>query len=238
MPAQWTTAFLYYGGKRMPLTDERLSEMIRMLPKCGIVADIGADHGRLGAQLLLTGKCGKVWFSDISAPSLEKARSLIERRGLQEKAEFFVGDGAQALPGAPDAAVIAGMGGETIAGILRGAGERLADSVLVLEPNVGAELVRRALMQTGRRITDERVVRAARRRYVLIRAEKGEAAYTERDLIVGPVLRKEPSEAFREYAAFRLRVAQKALAGAEKSGHSEKDALLTEMEYWREIVEC
>ena len=62
MPAQWTTAFLYYGGKRMPLTDERLSEMIRMLPKCGIVADIGTDHGRLGAQLLLTGKCGKVWF--------------------------------------------------------------------------------------------------------------------------------------------------------------------------------
>ena len=128
----------------MPLTDERLSEMIRMLPKCGIVADIGTDHGRLGAQLLLTGKC----------------------------------------------------------------------------------------------ITDERVVRAARRRYVLIRAEKGEAAYTERDLIVGPVLRKEPSEAFREYAAFRLSIAKKALAGAEKSGHSEKDALLTEMEYWREIVEC
>ena len=212
----------------MPLTDERLSEMIRMLPKCGIVADIGTDHGRLGAQLLLTGKCGKVWFSDISAPSLEKARGLIARRGLQERAEFFVGDGARALPGAPDAAVIAGMGGETIAAILRGAGGRLADSVLVLEPNVGAELVRRALMETGRRITDERVVRA----------EKGEAAYTERDLIVGPVLRKEPSEAFREYAAFRLRVAQKALAGAEKSGHSEKDALLTEMEYWREIVEC
>lgn len=222
----------------MPLTDERLSEMISMLPKCGIVADIGTDHGRLGAQLLLTGRCEKVWFSDISAPSLEKARGLIARRGLQERAEFFVGDGARALPGAPDAAVIAGMGGETIAGILRGAGERLADSVLVLEPNVGVELVRRALMETGRRITDERVVRAARRRYVLIRAEKGEAAYTERELIVGPVLLKESSEAFREYAAFRLRIAKKALEGAEKSERSEKDALLTEMEYWREIVEC
>lgn len=222
----------------MPLTDERLSEMIRMLPKCGIVADIGTDHGRLGAQLLLTGKCGKVWFSDISAPSLEKARGLIARRGLQERAEFFVGDGARALPGAPDAAVIAGMGGETIAGILRSAGERLANSVLVLEPNVGVELVRRALMETGRRITVERVVRAARRRYVLIRAERGEAAYTERELIVGPVLLKESSEAFREYAAFRLRIAKKALEGAEKSERSEKDALLTEMEYWREIVEC
>ena len=201
----------------MPLTDERLSEIISMLPECGTVADIGADHGRLGAQLLLMGRCERVWFSDISAPSLEKARSLIGRRGLQERAEFFVGDGAQALPGAPDAAVIAGMGGETIAGILRGAGERLKNSVLVLEPNVGAELVRRALMETGRRITDERVVRAARRRYVLIRAEKGEAAYTERELIVGPVLLKHPSEAFREYAAFRLRVARKALAGAERA---------------------
>ncbi len=222
----------------MPLTDERLSEIIKMLPKCGIVADIGADHGRLGAQLLLTGMCERVWFSDISAPSLEKAKELIQRRGLQDKAEFFVGDGARALPGAPDAAVIAGMGGETIAGILWDAGKTLENSVLVLEPNVGAELTRRALMETGRRITDERIVRAARRRYVLIRAEKGEAAYTERELIMGPVLLEKPSGAFREYAAFRLRVARKALTGAEKSSRAEKGALQTEIEYWREIAEC
>lgn len=228
----------FYGGNHMPLTDERLSEIIAMLPKCSVVADIGTDHGRLGVQLLLMGMCEKVWFTDISAPSLQKARELVERRGLQDRAEFFVGDGARALPGAPDAAVIAGMGGETIAGILKGAGEALENSVLVLEPNVGSELVRRALMETGRRITDERVVRAARRRYILIRAEKGAAAYTERELLMGPVLLKNPSEAFREYAAFRLRVAKKALAGAEKSEGSEKDALQTEMEYWREIAEC
>lgn len=222
----------------MPLTDERLTEIISMLPECGTVADIGTDHGRLGAQLLLAGKCQRVWFSDISAPSLEKARSLIARLGLQARAEFFVGDGAKALPAAPDAAVIAGMGGETIAGILRDAGDRLENSVLVLEPNVGVELVRRALMETGKRITDERVVRAARRRYVLIRAEKGEAAYTERELIMGPVLLKCPSETFCEYAAFRLRVAEKALAGAQRSESAEKDALLREIAYWREIVEC
>ena len=52
---------------REPLTlDSRLSAIERMIPPCRSVADIGADHGMLGAHLLLTGRCQRVQLLDVS----------------------------------------------------------------------------------------------------------------------------------------------------------------------------
>ena len=54
--------------------DERLRAIEDLAPACRCFADIGCDHGRLGAQMLLSGRAQRVWFTDISAPSIEKAR--------------------------------------------------------------------------------------------------------------------------------------------------------------------
>ena len=218
------------------LTDERLSLIIDMLPKCGIIADIGADHGRLGAQLLLLNKCNTLWFSDISAPSLEKAKKLTEKLHLSDRAQFFVGDGAQAFPHAPDAAVIAGMGGITISEIIKGAGEKLKGTKLVLQPNVYIYELRKTLVDAGYKITDEKCVIAAKRKYILIYAEPGHKEYTEFELMAGPVLLKEKSEAFMEYARFRERVIQKALKGIERSENAESGDLTREISVWKEIL--
>ena len=201
----------------MPLTDERLSEMIRMLPKCGIVADIGTDHGRLGAQLLLTGKCGKVWFSDISAPSLEKARGLIARRGLQERAEFFVGDGARALPGAPDAAVIAGMGGETIIQILTDSPwPRTSGCTLLLQPQTKVELLRRWLSENGYACRDERLVWDKGKLYVVLQMAAGEAFTPEEArLYAGFCLENDPL--YGDYLDAQLRRLRRRLEGLHRS---------------------
>ncbi|MBQ6716775.1 MAG: SAM-dependent methyltransferase [Clostridia bacterium] len=218
------------------LTDERLSLIIDMLTECDIIADIGADHGRLGAQLLLFNKCKTLWFSDISAPSLEKAKKLTQRLHLSDRAEFFVGDGAEAFPHAPDAAVIAGMGGVTISQIIKGAGNKLKDTKLILQPNVYIYELRKALVECGYKITDEKCVIAAKRKYILISAEPGEAQYTEFELMAGPVLLKEKSEAFMEYARFRERVIQKALKGIEKSENADNSELTYELSVWKEIL--
>ena len=219
----------------MPLTDERLTAIAEMLPVCRVIADIGADHGRLGASLILTGKCEKVWFSDLSAPSLEKARALADRLKLKDRAEFFVGDGALALPSPPDAAVIAGMGGTTIAQIVQNGKEILRNSHIVMEPNVGAPELRKSLAQNGFRITDERIVRAARRWYVLISAKEGRAEYSPEERIVGPCLLQKGGEILKQYGEFRLRVAEKALAGALKSENAETEELRREAAVWKGI---
>ena len=57
--------------------DPRLSMIARMVGACECCADIGCDHGRLGAFLLQSGQCRRVQLTDISEPSLDKAKRLI-----------------------------------------------------------------------------------------------------------------------------------------------------------------
>lgn len=218
------------------LTDERLSKIIEMLPDTDVIADIGTDHGRLGAQLLLNKKCKTLWFSDISAPSLEKAKKLCERLNLSNQSQFFVGDGAQAFPHAPGAAVIAGMGGVTIAEIIKGAGDKLKNTFLILQPNVYIYQLRKTLVECGYKIKDEQCVIAAKRKYILISAVPGHEEYSEFELMAGPVLLKEKSETFMEYARFRERVILKALKGVEKSDSADSASLLYELSVWKEIL--
>ena len=135
--------------------DARLSAVARLVPPCECAADIGADHGFLGAHLLLTGRCARVRFVDISEHSLSKARRLVAKLKLEGRAEFLIGDGAEALSGPVDAAVMAGLGAEVIRGILQRGREKLAGAALVLSPNLGAPLLRRFLMESGYEIADE-----------------------------------------------------------------------------------
>ena len=219
--------------------DARLSTLAALVGTCDCYADIGCDHGRLGAFLLKTGKVHRAILADISGESLKKARRLISLLGLDERVAFRVGDGARVLDAPVDCVVIAGMGGALIARIIREGREALGDSRLILQPNVAVPELRRALMECGYQIDDERVARDGGRNYVIIAAKPGETRYTERELVVGPVLLRDKPESLRPYAAFRLRVAQKALGGAEKGGdRAQVVALRHEIDIWEEVLKC
>ncbi len=226
------------GTGRIAL-DPRLSMIARLVGPCERYADIGCDHGRLGAFMLQRGLCERAVLTDISEPSLAKARALMDRLGLTDRVTFAVGNGALALDGPVDAAVIAGMGGATIARIVREGREKLADARLILQPNVAAPQLREALSDCGYAIFDERVAQDGRRNYVILCARPGPSAYDERERIVGPVLLRERPDELAPYASFRLRVAKKALAGAAASGdRSQIEPLEREIAIWEEVLAC
>ena len=219
--------------------DPRLSMIAQMVGACACCADIGCDHGRLGAFLLQTDQCRRVQLTDISEPSLSKARALIHGLGFTDRVRFAVGDGLNALEAAPDAIVVAGMGGATIAQILQSGRDRLNGARLVLQPNVAAPQLRQALCALDYTITDERVVQDGGRCYVIIQAEPGKADYSLKQLIVGPVLLERMPEELKPYAAFRLRVAQKALSGAAASNdRAQREPLEREIGIWEEVCAC
>ncbi len=219
--------------------DPRLSMIARLVGPCECCADIGCDHGRLGAFLLQTDQCRYVQLTDISEPSLGKARALIRGLGLTDRVRFAVGDGLTALENTPEVIVIAGMGGITVADILHNGRERLNGARLVLQPNVAAPQLREALSRLDYAITDERVARDGRRCYVVIQAEPGKADYSLKQLTVGPVLLSRMPEELKPYAAFRLRVAQQALSGALTSDDSaQREPLEREIAIWEEVCAC
>ena len=218
------------------LNDNRLKAIFNLLPDGGTVADIGTDHGKLGCELLTKNKCRRVWFTDISAPSLEKARLLAAKSGVSDRAEFFVGDGCEALPGSPDAAVIAGMGGGTIIHILENGLDKLRNACLVLGPQSELTDVRLFLSEHGLRITEETAVREADRLYVLIRAEAGEEKLDRAQLILGPCLRNKTDENARAYFELMFRKQAYALECCEKAGKTGLEDLKTEVELWKSLL--
>lgn len=219
-----------------PALDERLGTIYDMLGTVRCVADIGTDHGYLGARLLMDDRAEKVQFLDISEPSLSKARRLMDRLGFLPRSDFAVGDGANALLYPADAIVIAGMGGSTVAHILREGAEKIRPARLLLQPNIAQAEVRRALCEIGYRIDDERLVRAAGRFYTIISAVPGHAEYDEQQLQVGPVILQTRPDALADYAAFKVRVAKKALSGAQKSQRNVQQAFIDEIHLWEPLM--
>lgn len=156
--------------------DGRLRCAFDMLRGAGTVADIGCDHGKLTAALLLDGGCRRVVAGDISPDCLDKTLKVIERHGLRDRAEARLGSGLSVLaPGECDAAAILGMGGELIAELLEASpavAERLER--LVLQPMSGVEELRRWLYENEFHVKEDRLVIAGNRWYQLICVQKGE----------------------------------------------------------------
>lgn len=219
--------------------DDRLKMLAALTPACSVAADVGADHGFLGAWLLANGRCERVQFLDISALSLQKARKLVEHMELTERSVFSVGDGMEALKEPAQTVIIAGMGGATIAGIIERGRDRLNGSRVIMQPNVGSCELRKSLMKMGFTIVDEALAQVGRRWYVGIAAEAGQSMYSDIELLAGPILLKRKPPLLTGYVEFKIRVLEKAYAGALRGSKEQMTkALGKELIQWKEIMQC
>lgn len=185
--------------------DARLLLAAQLFPDCDLGADIGADHGRLSCYLLQTGKARRMIVSDISADSLDKARGLLGRNGLTERADFCVADGLDALSRPADAVLILGMGGCTIAKILLRAPQRLKGAQLVLSPHNDETAVRDALTEIGYGIEEEHIAAYRKALYVVMRAVPGACTLSEKERFIGPMLMRETDDRYLRYLEKRVR---------------------------------
>lgn len=196
---------------QLPKLDERLMTVASLVPVCGLAADIGADHGRLSCYLLGMGICRAMIVSDISEDSLRKARALLNRHGLSQRARFVVADGLQAVQEPVDAVIITGLGGKTISDMLAQSA-RPGRASLLLSAHTQTQLLRTALSRMGYTITQELVLRESGRFYTVIQAKPGQADYTVRELFIGPKLRGTQSAKVSDYLLWRSKVMQAASA--------------------------
>lgn len=205
----------------------RLETVLSLLPPCDTLYDIGTDHGQLPALALRAGVCRRAVLSDISAPSLDKARALFARENLS--GTFHVSDGLEGLcPTQADAISICGMGAPTMLSILRAG----VPCPVVLQANVRVEALRKALPGMGLRIERERLAKEGRRFYVCILARPGSAsAESERDDYIGMRLVDDPL--FYEYMRWRERVLLRALADG-----SPHEDLRRQLSWVREGMAC
>lgn len=125
------------------------------------IADVGTDHGLLPALLRLRGYSGYIAASDIKPAPLGRARQTLEQYDIDD-VDLVLCDGLDGIDARKvDAVVIAGMGGDTISGILdRGLYDNPAwigknDCNFMLHPVTKPEILRYWLINNGMAIIRE-----------------------------------------------------------------------------------
>ena len=143
-------------------------------PGPGLI-DVGTDHGYLPVSLARHGYPGILIASDLREGPLESARRSAGEAGLRERIQFRLADGLEGCEReAIDTIVIAGMGGDTICGILDRADWVLQPRYrLILQPMTRAEVLRYWLSNNGYTIEQERLVEDAGEIYAILTARFG-----------------------------------------------------------------
>lgn len=171
------------------------------VPKGSRVADIGSDHALLPTYLAQQGIIAGAVAGEVNPGPFEAAQRQVLESGLSKIIQVRSGDGLAVIEaGEVDVITIAGMGGSLMASILEAGKSKLPGvQLLILQPNVGEDHVRRWLLDNGWKLTTEAILEEDGKIYEILTAEAVaqeerealEALYGERLLPSGVTVSKE-----------------------------------------------
>lgn len=169
---------------------KRLETVASFIEDNSKVIDIGCDHGLLSIYLREKYPNIKVIASDINKNALSSAVNNIKEAGLEDKIETRLGSGLEVVSaGEIDTVVIAGMGANTIVGMLKYSKDKLVNvSSIIIQSNTDLYFLRKSIVDIGYHIDNEMLVEDKGIIYTVIKFTKGKKRYTYKELYLGPIL--------------------------------------------------
>ena len=154
---------------------KRMEGLAQLCQGARRVIDVGCDHAQLCVLLVQHYGVEYAFASDIRPGPLENARRTIQAYGLSDCIEPRLCSGLSGFgPADADTIVIAGMGGDEIAAILKDAPwTKDGAHKLVLQPMTAAPRLRRWLVEHGYAIAHEVVLTDAGRVYAAMNITNG-----------------------------------------------------------------
>lgn len=205
--------------------NKRLELIRSLIPEGKGVVDVGTDHGYLPVRLYKDGYRGALLASDIRPGPLSAARERAEREGALQRIRFFLCDGLDDCPpGSVDTIVIAGMGGDTICGILDRAEWCMApDYLLILQPMTKAEVLRFWLVNNGFVIEREGLVKEGETLYQVLTARfrNINTPLIDAELFTGARERSVSASLYREELCRQRKRLETSLSGMRTAGQTD-----------------
>ncbi len=213
--------------------DNRLSLCASFVREGTKLADVGTDHAYLPVKLAAEGKIRCAVASDIRIGPLENARTNIIKYGVEDIVSTVLSDGLDNIsPETADDIVIAGMGGELIAKIIKRT-QWLYDGSrrLILQPMTRMESLRLFLYENGFLIEDEKACVSGRKCYsvMLCRYDGIIRECSKKNQYIG-LLDKDKSDEAQRYISMIKSKLTKKISGLIKSGKTE------DAEYYNNIL--
>lgn len=202
----------------------RLLAVAEAVPVCESVVDCGCDHGYVSIHIASSGRAKRITASDINEGPLENASREIAAAGLSDVIETRLTDGLCGIS-PHECVVIAGMGGETIAEIIKKSDWTKECKCLILQPMTKVEILREFLYREGFRIYREQIVTDSGHMYNIISARySGEVSFVPFEKYISrAALAEELAKAYADAIIKRLtrelenRLAAGALTEKEKT---------------------
>jgi tRNA (adenine22-N1)-methyltransferase len=150
----------------------RLQFIMEQIPVGSTLADIGSDHAMLPVAAIQNGIVIHAIAGEVNHGPRDAAAKQVLDAGLKDTISVRLGDGLDVIaPGEVDVITIAGMGGGLISSILEQGVHKLKGvKKLVLQPNVGEDLVRRWLIDKQWVLTSEHIMEEDRKVYEILTA--------------------------------------------------------------------
>lgn len=243
----------------MVVLSDRLKLIADKIPKDSRIADIGSDHALLPVYLAQQNRINYAIAGEVNQGPLEAAKQQVNQAGLNHIIDVRKGDGLAVLQSnEADVITIAGMGGGLIAQILSEGYTKLEKvKQLVLQPNVGEELVRHWLYKHNWYLISEDILLEDNKIYEVLNAVKAENAQNlnhelysihkffeavphcahliskERLFRMGPHLLNQPSVVFHLKWEREIEKLQKICA---RLSHSNLEASRTKLEQFQQDI--
>lgn len=246
----------------MITVSKRLERIAYYIPTGSRLADIGSDHAFLPLYLSERNMIKSAIAGEVHRGPFQAAQRNVAAAKFTAEIHVRLGDGLDVIQhGEVDVISIAGMGGSLIASILeRGKHKLKGITRLVLQPNVGEEVLRRWLYENGWTLIDEEIIEEDGKIYEIICAEpvqesERDSLYQEplqldcgltllRDelFLFGPLLVRKPTLPFlnkwkREQEKLQKIVKRLAQAKVEDAA-SKRENFLKQLHRISEVLQC
>ncbi|MBN2540666.1 MAG: tRNA (adenine(22)-N(1))-methyltransferase TrmK [Bacilli bacterium] len=203
------------------MISERLLVSSKYLNGFHCLADCGTDHGYLPIYAVEKGLVKHAYASDNKKYPLENARRNVEQSYLEEQITLVLADGLPYLNPEIDIVSILGLGGRSIATIIKEANTTYLKR-LVLSPNSEAMFLRSFLQDNQWQIIAEEFLKDKGKFYPIIIVEKGKMSLTETELEFGPYILQNRPIAFLEYLSRFIQTLEAAVLNIQNEEEREK----------------
>ncbi len=215
----------------------RLASIAALAGKSDTAADVGTDHAYVPVWLLQNEMARLVIASDINNGPLERAKSCARVYGVENGIDFVLSDGVSHLDEkSADTIIIAGMGGETIADILRKAAwvEGSANK-FVLQPMTKTGELIKYIYESGLHIEDVRLSEDCGEIYIALSVKSGRREVPPQAALIVPEKLIENGDLLLEkYIDVNIGRLEHAVGGMRASKAERNEARLEEYEKLRE----
>lgn len=205
---------------KLPPLSQRLTACAQFVRTGDRVADIGCDHGYLGISLLLQNIASSVIAADINRLPLKNAAGNADAFGVSDRMSFFLSDGVEAIPRDFTVLICAGMGADTIMGILdRAPWLKSPQYRLILQCQSRRPALREYLFSNGYTIRNETLAQDGKFIYTIMEVVPGVAPpLSGADFFISPALRVCGSPLLPDFYKRVVSGVRKTVSGLSRSG--------------------